>query len=152
MPANTAPIFPITPKSSWAAITAANTAKDGSGTVVTVATAVVGGNGARLDSIRVRPLGTNAAATVLRLFLNNGSANSTPTNNSLILEVSLPVTTLSETSAQADIVIVFNDSLYAAGVTNAFPQIVLPAGYKINVTLGTAVAAGWQISAFYGEY
>lgn len=138
MSANTAPIFPLTPKISWTTILAANTAKDGTGTVGIVATANPTGNGARLDSIRCRALGTNTA-TVLRLFLNNGNANSTPTNNSLIYEITLPSTTLTELAAQADIVISFDD-------------IVLPVKFQINATLGTAVAAGWQITAFYGEY
>lgn len=131
-------------------MTTANTAKDGTGTVGTV-TGAVGLNGGRIDSIKVRALGTNVAS-VLRLFVNNGGANSTPANNSLILEISLPATTLTEIASTSDIAITFNDSLYAQGVSNAFPQLVLPAGYKINATIGTAVAAGWQITSVGGDY
>ena len=63
MPANITPIFPLTPKVSWTTLTTANTAKDGTGTVGTCYTA--GTNGARVDYLKVRALGTNVA-TVLR--------------------------------------------------------------------------------------
>ena len=141
MAANTSPIFPLTPVASWGTISAANTAKDGSGTVVTIFTA--GANGARVDTVKIRALGTNVA-TVMRFFINNGSPNSTPTNNSLFYEVTCPATTLSEVASLADISLIFD------GVD--LPQIVLPAGYKINVSLGTAVAAGLNVTAIGGAY
>jgi hypothetical protein len=141
MAANKEPIFPAVPNISWGTISAANTAKDGTGTVATVFTAGV--NGARVDAIKIRPLGTNVA-TVLRIFVNNGNANSTPTNNSLFHEVTIPASTLSETSALADMILNFN------GVS--LPQLVLENGHKLNVTLGTAVAAGLQITAIGGDY
>lgn len=141
MAANTQPIFPKTPNVSWGNIAAANTAKDGSGTVVTVFTA--GADGARVDAVKIRPLGTNVT-TVLRIFLNNGSPNSTPGNNSLFHEVTLPSSTLSEVAAQTDTVLSF-DGL-------ALPQLVLKGGHKLNVTLGTAVAAGLQITTIGGDY
>jgi len=81
MTANTQPIFPLTPKVSWGTVTTANTAKDGTGTVVTVFTA--GADGSRIDQIKVRALGTNVA-TVIRFFVNNGSTNATAANNSLV--------------------------------------------------------------------
>ena len=84
-----------------------------------------------------RALGTNAA-TVLRVFINNGGVNTTAANNSLIGELTLPGTTLSEIAAQSDYVLPLN--------------FVLPAGYKINITLGTAVAAGYQVSVIGGQY
>jgi hypothetical protein len=81
---------------------------------------------------------------VLRIFVNNGSSNSTPTNNILFHEVTIPAATLSEVSAQADISIRFD------GVS--LPQLVLEPNYKLNVTLGTAVAAGLAIAAIGGDY
>lgn len=132
---------------------AANTAKDGTGTVGTIATANTSptGTGFRVDTIKLRALGTNVAS-VLRIFVNNGGANSTPANNSLLFEVSLPATTLTEIAAITDIAILFNNTAYLGGATNAQPQLVLPPGYKLNVTLGTAVAAGWQVTCNGGEY
>lgn len=144
MPANTLPIFPISPKVSWGTLTAANTAKDGTGTVATVYTA--GANGSRIDQIKVRALGTNVA-TVMRFFINNGSVNTTAANNSLIHEVTIAATTLSETAALAD-----NDITISKGTDVFVPIPYLPAGYKINVTIGTAVAAGLQVTVNGGDY
>lgn len=135
MTANTSPIFPLTPNLSWGKLLAANTAKDGTGTVVTVFTA--GANGARLDYLKVRALGTNVA-TVLRVFVNNGSDPTVDANNSLILEQTIAASTLSEVAALADNIVQLDLSL--------------PAGYKINVTIGTTVAAGLQVTGVGGDY
>ena len=139
------PIFPIKPKVSWAGpITAANTAKDGTGTVHTVFTA--GENGSRIDQIKVRALGTNVA-TVMRFFVNNGQDNNNPANNSLVHEVTIPATTGSETAALAD-----NDVTIQKGAEVVVPIPYLPAGYKLNVTIGTSVAAGLQVTVWGGDY
>jgi hypothetical protein len=136
MPANTSPIFPLTPVTTWGTLTAANTAVDGTGTVATIFTA--GTDGGRVDYIKARALGTNVT-TVVRVFINNGSVNSTATNNSLITEAVLPATTASNsTEIGADVVIPLN--------------ISIPNGYKINVCIGTAVSAGWQFTAVGGNY
>lgn len=135
MPANTSPIFPLTPNLAWSKLTTANTAKDGTGAVATVFTA--GANGARVDYLKARALGTNVA-TVLRVFVNNGSTNATDTNNALILEQTIAATTLSETAQLAD--------------NQVQLDLSLPAGYKINVTIGTAVAAGLQVTGVGGDY
>jgi len=145
MPANTTPIFPLTPKVSWGSVATANTAKDGTGTVVTICTA--GANGSRIDQIKVRAIGTNTA-TVLRLFVNNGSTNATATNNSLIHETTIASTTLSEVDALAD-----NDITIAKNTGEvAVPIPYLPAAYKINITIGTTVAAGLQVTCHYADY
>ena len=144
MPANTTPIFPLTPKCSWGKVLTANTAKDGTGTVVTVFTA--GANGSRIDQIKVRALGTNVA-TVIRFFINNGSDPTTATNNTLIHEKTIAATTLSETSELAD-----TDVLIAKGDSYVVPIPYLPAGCKINVTIGTTVAAGLQVTVHGGDY
>lgn len=135
MAANIDPIFPLTPKQLWGVLITANTAKDGTGTVVNVLTA--GANGAFVEDIRCVPTGTNTAS-VLRVFANNGSTNTVAANNSLWYEVSLPATTLTEVAAQTPQVI----SL----------QRALPAGYKLNVTIGTTVAAGWSVTCNEGDY
>lgn len=141
---NTQPIFPVAPKASWGTISAANTAKDGTGTVVTIATG--GSNGTRLDMIKVRALGTNVA-TVMRFFINNGQANSGPTNNSLVHEITLAATTLNEAAALADTEVTISRG------TEVFCAIpYLPPGHKLNVVLGTAVAAGYQVTVFGGDY
>lgn len=137
MAANTSPIFSIAGDIEWGttAITTANTAKDGTGTVLTVFTADV--NGAFVQRIRFRSAGTNIA-TVARIFINNGSDNATASNNILYDEITLAATTLSEVAALATYELPLN--------------FVLPAGYKINVTLGTTVAAGYYVSVIGGKY
>lgn len=136
MTANFAPIYPRIAKASWVTMTAANTAKDGTGTVGTVFTADAT-NGSRLDRIKCRPLGTNVAS-VARFFINNGATNATAGNNSFFTDVSLPAITNSEVAAQTDLEVQLN--------------VALPPGYKINVALGTAVAAGWAFTGVGGDY
>jgi len=138
MAANTEPIYSRRPAVQWggSALTAANTAKDGTGTVLTVFTADAT-EGSYIEKVVFRAAGTNVA-TVARVFINNGSTNATPANNVLVSEITLPATTLSETSALAPVELLVN-----AGIN---------AGYKINVALGTAVAAGYYISVFGGDY
>ncbi|MBG1232965.1 hypothetical protein [Aestuariivirga litoralis] len=141
MAANKQPIFSELPSIQWAsaAITAANTAMDGTGTVSTVATGNNSGNAAGnfIQKLIARALGTNVQ-TVLRVFVNNGSSNATPANNTLIAEITLPATTASNSQAQPAYELPLN--------------LALPAGYKLNVVLGTAVAAGVQVTAIGGQY
>jgi hypothetical protein len=137
MPANSAPIFSKIAHVAWVnGITAANTAKDGTGTVDTVFTADAT-NGSYLQKLVVRPRGTNVAS-VLRVFLNNGASNATATNNALIAEIGLPATTNSEVTSLAGTEMALN--------------IPIPPGYRVQVTLGTAVAGGYAVVAMGGHY
>lgn len=72
MPANTTPIFTVTGNFTPARIAAANTASDGSGSLVTLVTA--GSNGTRVDGVRFinssATIGA-AAAKVFRIFLSD---------------------------------------------------------------------------------
>lgn len=138
MAANTAPIFIRTPAIGWAnQVLTGNTAKDAaSGTVYTVVTADAN-EGSYVDSITVMPRGTNVA-TVLRLFLNNGGATTTAANNALIGNYTMPATTNSETAAIAGMDIGLD--------------IAMPPGYRLLCTIGTAVAAGFDVTAYGGKY
>lgn len=138
MPANNNPIYTLAPDIQWGttAITAANTAKDGTGTVLTVFTANAV-NGGFVQKIRFRAAGTNVA-TVARVFINNGAANSTPANNILFDEIGLSATTITESGAQVPFELPLN--------------FALPPGYKLLITLGTAVAAGYYVSVIGGKY
>lgn len=138
MPANTNPIFSKASNNQWAAstITAANIAKDGTGTVTLVFTADAT-NGGFVQGIMFKALGTNVA-TVARIFLNNGLTNATAANNSLVADITLPATTLSEVAAQPDYFLPINRAL--------------DPGHKLNVTLGTAVAAGYAVTVWGGKY
>ena len=138
MAANTAPIFSQLGDVQWGAtpLTAANTLKDGTGTVLNVFTADAT-NGGFVQRIRFRAAGTNVA-TVARVFINNGSTNATAANNILFDEITLAASTLSEVAALAVYELPLN--------------FALPPGYKINVTLGTTVVAGYFISVIGGKY
>ena len=134
---NTQPIFTASADTQWSvsAVTA-NTTKDlTSGTIYLVFTA--SSSGGYVQRLRFRALGTNVA-TVARVFINNGSTNATQANNVLWDEVSLPATTVSETSALATYEVPLN--------------FALPAGYRLYVTLGTGVAAGYSITCIGGKY
>lgn len=135
MPANTDPIYVLTPIVGIGTITTANTAMDGTGTVVTLETG--GTNGSYIENVSARGLGTNVA-TALRLFLNNGSTNATASNNALIADVTLPATTASNNSALSPIDIPLN--------------IRIPSGWNLNATIGTTVAAGYALTSFGGDY
>ena len=77
MSGNNNPIFSRVGDIQWvgAALATANTAKDGTGTVASVFTADAT-NGGYVQKLVARALGTNVA-TVLRVFVNNGSASTT---------------------------------------------------------------------------
>ena len=138
MTANTAPIFGLTPQGpgALAAITGANTAVDGPGTVSTLYTA--GTNGGFVRRIRVKGAGTNVAS-VMRIFINNGSSSGTAANNILWGELPLAATTASNSAA--------------IGPDFEYPMnLVLKAGYVVNVCFGTAGAAGWLPSAETMDY
>lgn len=139
MPANTDPIFALTPKIAWGTVATANTALDGTGTIVTICTA--GSNGSRVSRIVCQYTGTSVA-TVLRVFINNGSTNVTATNNTLRSELTIAANTLSQVaqSTQTNIIDFGADGL------------ILPNGYKLNITIGTTVANALTVEAESGDY
>jgi hypothetical protein len=138
MAANIAPIFSAFGDVQWGTtpITTLNTARNGTGTVLTIFTADAT-NGGFVQRIRFRSAGTNIS-TVGRVFINNGSDNDTPANNVLYDEITLTATTLSEVAALPVYELPLN--------------FALPPGYKLNVTIGTSVAVGYFVSVIGGKY
>jgi len=135
MAANTTPVFPITPVVTVGkTLLTANTAKDGTGTVVTLYTA--GANGSKLNGVQIAYTGTSVA-TVLRLFVNNGATPTTATNNSLYQSITIPANTLSEVAAAVDI--------------NYPLSLTLPANYTLLATIGTTIAAAIAVTASGGD-
>lgn len=96
-----------------------------------------GADGSFLFRVRLKAIGTNVAS-VMRFFINNGSANTTAANNTFFGEISLPATTISATGVTVELDYVF--------------ELPLPAGFRIYAGLGTAVAAGWIMTAVGGNY
>ena len=136
------PVFPQTPNqgvmncilSTAMTNTKAMDGTEAAGTALALAF-TAGANGARLDTITVRYTATNgstatgtSAASVIRFWLNNGSANTTATNNKLIGEIAMPAQTV---------------TALATGTMPEYTKMLgisIPAGYTIYV--GSTVAAG----------
>jgi hypothetical protein len=157
MSANVLPIFPITPNPGLMNVlltTAMTNTKAYDGTDAAGAALaqcfLAGANGSRLDSLQVQLTGTNGAtasgttaATVIRFWLNNGSVNTTASNNQLLGEVAIAAATLVALATAIN-------PVYTIPINKA-----IPAGYKIYA--GTTVAVGGTacallISANGGDY
>ena len=109
MAANTTPIFTLTPNCPTASLgTTANTASDGSGTLVTLFTA--GANGSLVDSVKFINAQASAAASsamVIRVFLTDNAG----ANPRLIEEVALATATRSTSAIGATVTINFLNGL-----------------------------------------
>lgn len=132
---NSEPIYSRVADIQWiGAITTANNTKDlTTGTTYTVFTADAT-NGGYVRELRIKAdPANNTAATVFRIFVNNGSAVGTATNSIFIGELGVPATTASASSALPDFVYPLN--------------FALPPAYKIIITIGTAPGGSGQFSA-----
>ena len=94
-------------------------------------------NGGYLQRLRFKSKGTNTAS-VARIYLNNGGAQTVANNNAFFGEQSLPATTATATGATLDIDYPMN--------------IALNPGFQVWVGLGTTVAAGWICTPVGGRY
>lgn len=134
MAVNNSAVFPDTGNVDWiTGMTAANTNVDlTSGTSYLVFTA--GADGSFLKEIRLKANpANNTAATVLRVWINNGSTTGTAANSTLFTELTIPSTTATSTAALFDNVVPMN--------------IDLDAGFKVYLTLGTAPGGSGAFSA-----
>lgn len=139
MAANTIPIFTKTGNMSPVVVAAANTASDGSGTLVTLLTA--GAEGARVDGVKITNAQVTPAAStamVVRVFLTDASG----ANPRLVGEVALPAATRSSTAIGTTATLLFS------------PALILKTGQLLKV--GQSVYAGVQdvnsVLAFGGDY
>ena len=94
-----------------------------------------GANGSLPDAIRIQFTATDGstatgttAASVMRFWMNNGSANTTAANNVFLFEVQLPATTLTALATTV------NSPIY---ITQYLPK--MPAGYKLYAGLTVAL-------------
>ena len=139
MPANTAPIFTLLPEIMWTTnMTVANTGNLSAGTSYMVFSA--GTNGSYVQKIRFRHQSTNTnnAATMARVFINNGGALATAANNTIWDEITIAANTASQTAASTNYELPLN--------------FALPPGYYLYCTLGTTVVAGIQATVIGGDY
>ena len=142
MASNTLPIYTRTGDVQWTTnMTAVNATTDVTSGTIYLAFSADTTEGGYVQRIRFKPnnaSGTNNAATVARVWLNNGSTTATAANNVFIDEISLPSTTGSGTAA----IPVYELPL----------NFAMPPGYKIYVTLGTAVVGGYRATVIGGKY
>lgn len=94
-----------------------------------------GSNGAIIDGIRIKYTSTDGAtasgttaATLVRIWMNNGSANTTAANNILLFEVAVPAQTVTALGTSV---------LPEYTITSNLPK--LPAGYKLYAGITVAV-------------
>lgn len=141
MAGNADPIYSRVADIQWGGNNlAANTALDGTGTVMTDFTADAT-NGGRVERVRGMHSGTNVA-TAVRIFVNNGSTNTVAANNWLAADYTALANTISQIAASVPAY---------DGASAPFPM-VLPPGYKLLRTQGTATAAGIQGGVVGGKY
>lgn len=145
MPGNADPIFSrvgdVTTNATTGmaqAITAAANDFTGAGANNVLVWTADATNGGYIQRLRLKAAGTNVASAI-RFFINNGSSNTTATNNSFWGELPLPSTSASTTAMTGP------DIDYVLG-------FALPAGFRIYAGLATAVAAGWFVTPVAGKY
>jgi hypothetical protein len=136
---NNSPIYSRVGDIQWNAsvMTAANTTTDltaGTYYLIFTADATAGGY---VQKIRFRSLGTNVA-TVARIWITNATGPGVASDTVLFDEASLIASTVSQTGALA--------------VTEVPINLALPPSYSIYITLGTAVAAGYDAIVVGGKY
>lgn len=128
------PIFPKIPRNS--SIILKNTDSDNSG-VFAETCLHAGINGSRFSKLYIKPLGT-ITATKLKIFLNNGLDKTNQDNNVLYEEISISAKTLSS--------VIISDNL------KYIPNIKLPSGWRILVSLHLAVTTGINLTTQYADY
>lgn len=97
-------------------------------------------NGSFVQRVRLKcgAITGTSAASVMRFWVNNGSANSSAGNNGYIGEIALPVVTYSISATTVELDYVLN--------------LPLPPGYKLYAGLATAVTTGWHVTTIGGKY
>lgn len=139
MAANLKPIFIKQGNFTIGRIAAANTASDGSGTLVTVVTAAT--DGTRVDGVRFINSQATAAASgakVLRAFLSDTAG----ANFKLVGEVAMATATRSTTAIGATAIITFDQ------------PIIMKSGQVMSVVMSVYAGAQDQTDAcaFAGDY
>lgn len=138
MPGNVQPIYSKVGDIQWiTSVTATNTTTDLTSGTIYLAFTADATNGGFVQRIRFRSLGTNST-TVARVWINNGGATGTATNNILWDEITLNATTATQVASLA---------------TQELPlNFGLPPGYRLYVTLGTGTSPGYAVSVIGGKY
>jgi len=128
----TSPAFTATPRLGIATLSAANTARDGSGTIVDVFSA--GATGSRVEHIDLVARGTTTAG-VLRLWIHNGTAYSLW--REILVSAITPSTSVAVWSSSVD-------------CSTLAKLLVLPTGHKLCASTHNAEA--FNVVAVGGDF
>lgn len=141
MPANVEPIYTLTPVITYATLAAANTGADLSTNAALVFTGST--NGSLLTSVILKYIpGTSLnTATAARLWINNGSALGTTSNNTLVTEITVAVITTSQVAATVD---------YAFNLPRN--GLFIPNTYRAYVTIGSYGTGTLTCTGMGGHY
>ena len=120
------PVYTAIPRNQGCTISAANTGRDGSGTLGTVYTASTNGvpGGSRIDALQIAPRG-NTTVNVLRFFIYDG------TSYHFLGETQIQAATASNTNAVTSI------TLSQANGTSWLP-LLLSSGNSLKVSTNNA--------------
>ena len=158
MPANTTPIFTLTPNIGFAKIATTNAQVKSDGTSagtttdVMYCTFIAGANGSFVNKVRFNTVASaanvNSVATVLRLYRSSVSATigaavgaTTSANTYLLAEISVPI-------------IASSNSVNATSFFEIPLNIAFPSGTYLYVSQHVAQTTNqtWQAQAFGGDY
>jgi len=134
MPANTSPIFALSPELAIATVTTATTDRTGATMTNTVTLLTAATNGTKITQIGAKVAGTNAATLVL-IFISD----STGANFKLFDEIVVSPVTASTT-------------ITSQRAVTAYSDLQLKAGQVVKVGTTVAIAAGVNIFAVKGDY
>jgi hypothetical protein len=134
MPANTSPIFALSPELAIATVTDATTDRTGATMTNTVTLLTAATNGTKITQIGAKVAGTNASTLVL-IFVSDSSG----ANFKLYDEIVLAAITASTTQTSQRAVTAYSD-------------LQLKAGQVVKVGTTVATAAGVNIFAIKGDY
>jgi hypothetical protein len=134
MPANTSPIFALSPELSFATVTGATTDRTGATMTNTVTLLTAATNGTKITQIGAKVAGDNSATSVL-IFISDSSG----ANFKLFDEIALtPVTASTTTTSQRAV--------------TAYSDLQLKAGQVVKVGITVAVSDGVNCFAVKGDY
>jgi hypothetical protein len=134
MPANTSPIFALSPELAIATVTGATTDRTGATMTNTVTLLTAATNGTKITQIGAKVAGTNTATLVL-IFVSDSSG----ANFKLYDEIALaPITASTTVTSQRAV--------------TAYSDLQLKAGQVVKVGTTVAIAVGVNIFAVKGDY
>jgi hypothetical protein len=134
MPANTSPIFALSPELAFATVTGATTDRTGATMTNTVTLLTAATNGTKITQIGAKVAGDNAATLVL-IFISDSSG----ANFKLFDEVGLAAITATT-------------AVTSQRAVNVYSDLQLKAGQVVKVGTTVAITAGVNVFAVKGDY